>query len=470
MKDNEYYHSLEDWPQPPDEKPTLEVPDHTHRKSEPKPKKRRKLSKSLGGLFIGAVAVVMAVSIIDVKDNNDVTDEQDYFTDIGEYEPVGEGECLVCRQENCPYWVERYRNPGLTLTFDNDDAFSGTETYEQMLGKEPLTRTYTRSKCLYTPDGIRLFLSLEPSDMPFDIASYYVINGDTWIDSSGAFPVQGESAVSLRFQLEGISQKARGGVEEEEFGNLLLQLIYSPNDTVPEEGFRVMGEDWAYCATIPYSGADHIWIRAYSGISQNFCNMALEYCKVDVLYGDGLSYALGQTMWLTENDKVGRLWWRDDTIGGVCSNTLCEDQTYSLYADIKHRYYSIWSGYSEVYISVTHGATFTQLMERWMELNEDLPKNGHVEFFHLKELKSYTQNGITYRVFITWNDGPYNNGMTVILIPEQEQNISILFDLNNFSDLGNRYEISSLQDLFDNNENFTNDVSLLLGQITLRTS
>ena len=99
----------------------MEVTDDTHQKSEPKPKKRRKLSQSLGGLFVGAVAVVMAVSIIDIKD---VTDEKDYFTDIGEYEqPVGEGECLVCRQENCPYWVERYRNPGLTITIDNEDAF-----------------------------------------------------------------------------------------------------------------------------------------------------------------------------------------------------------------------------------------------------------------------------------------------------------------------------------------------------------
>ena len=447
MKDNEFYQSPELWPQPPDERPTLEteefVPGRTGQsKQKSNRKKRRKLTDSLSSLVIGAIAIVMvATAIAPSKD-----DEDDF---IGFGGPSEEEICQVCGDLICPYWVyDGYSewNEGLHISLTNSDGYWGYP--ENTLGYS--SSNYIRENrtyCLYTQEGIRLFLKLDPYDLPIPVSGYGSSYG--WYGSNGACPAQGNAAVSVSYEFEYDASVARGGTEEEILGHVYAQLIYAPDGECPAEGFALGEENNSILTTIPaqynpendtsfpfvytkpYAGAQNVWIRVYSDISQELCETAVECCEVDVTYGDGLTYSLGETMAFQENGDAGLLWF-----GGIYSANAYTHQRdgvdYTFRADFERQVYHLWSVDNYAKAVVLRSGTFTEMVESWQALNDGLPADGHEEIFHLKELPETDSNGIVYKVYLAWYDSAYDQDVTLILIPQQEDRIALLFRYHSF--------------------------------------
>ncbi len=431
MIDDEFYQSPEDWPQPPDESCTLDASVHSTaraRKTKGLSKKeRKKLSQSLAGVTAAAVTVVMLSGTLPQLALPGL--------DIPDLKPVaGSDNCPLCGIQDCPYYIDDQDCYGLSIIDTTKPDFLDADDISGMPGftlTDDSDMGYIGSAV--TPEGHRLVFQM--SDMNiiddnelFNTVWYSEFRGENNEYQYTGYLMTSEDNASQRTEYlwYGFCQGHTGAVQVPT-PEILRDFVG------PEE--------------IDFSGADAVVLtRDVPGFPEIQLQVLTNSVRVDPqVFLDSMQFyesdfcrqSLGQTMYLTETDRIYRIY-EDNMTYGVRWN----DRGY--YYDMPTRYILEHDFAQKWFELECHDSRYIhqwqlsfcvggwdRILSRWNQLNEDAPKFGHEVHFPLKNLGQLHFNGITYDCWLSYrqdSQGALYSGM-LYLVPLQETMVSVQIDL-----------------------------------------
>ena len=515
MNNTEFYVPLEDWPQPSEEKCTLEsikiTAQSKKKKKSDTSKAKKKMSESLAGVTAAAVTVVMLSTSIPALPTIPVFEE--IVIDVPDY---GWSEtCLVCQQEECPYFNRGYS--GLQISLGTVDY---TETYElydpedlqglydpadlEALGdlQDPeefealynlhnlygayddfytmqgfiLHRPYEQAPidCVETDDGQRCVLRLTNSFSTDLYHNNWCISGWRTIHSSDSADI---SYSGLFYPLTKTESSPAGDTVYYDASSSATDYIYAviSYDKTGENRFV---DPYIYLDYIPPLDSD---IRPYNYVTRDIPGVSnaqlqlvsslditefyelLEYCNVTVVETKDQVFDLGKTMRFAETASVYRTYSDLETSSSSYNYSFFEgapgDFLHSLTYVFPFKSYSIGTS-SDIILS---DVGWNNILDLIFDLNQTAPETGHQAFFPAVELNSCTVNNITYRCYLLYHEETYYNTYDALcfMVPLQESEVAIRFEASLSAE-----QLETLLDTLDPATAF--EISDLLNQITLR--
>lgn len=479
MSSSEYYVFQEDWPQPPDEKCTLEpIKSPTQskkKKTSGTAKAKKNLSESLAGVTAAAVAVVMLSTSIPVF--------EDIVIDIPDYSRSDA--CLVCQQEDCLYFGAGYAGLRLCLDLDTytdsysyiytDLSFNEYDDLQTMQGFLP-HRSYIQApiSCVETEAGERCVLRLDSSltsDL-YDNWDERERRGFSSSDSSGR-SYSGLFIPLVKRESSSVSYTGYDDASAAATDYLYVVISYDKTgkNRLVEPGsayldqFSPLDFDALPCnhVTRDIPGAPNAQVQLVSSLDQTLLNGLFEHCSAVVVETKNQVFDLGKTMRFEENDSVYRTYDDHDTISMISYYDFFEgapgDFRHALTYDFPFKSYSIGAS-RDIFFS---DDGWNNLLDLVFDLNQKAPETGHPVLFPAVELNPCTVNDITYRCCLLYHEETYYNTYDAlcIMVPQQESEAAIQFEASLSSE-----ELENLLQTLDPETAF--GVSELLSQITLR--
>ena len=473
MKDPEFYHAQENWPQPPDDSCTLEPLEQVKRTAKKKnkaasAKAKRKMSESLAGVTAAAVAVVMlSTSIPALKDAFDDLPQLPDFTQP-EYTMQS---CPICERPDCPYFL--YVNDQICYGIDISFAdLAGEVTYSH--GEDIYTLSgfitddllHVRHETIVTEKNERIVLVGSNTYDGLDGAWHWISQNKYMYDPVGI--------AYTGFLAEMTDEKSPGDTNF-----ALINLVYDPSgapqlidlETISET--RVLDVDISGAEYYTVDILDHpnIQLQFASDLGMEFLQELAGQFYVEYVKDVGLTYPLGQTMYLTETQQVYRGY--DDYglgFGGTIFNTgnTALDDQYFLHYSFCRKYYS-FLGSSDATLTdiVFSQVSWNAVFSRWQELNAEAPDYGHAVYFPVAKLSDVTVNGIDYSAYAVYSTVDLQSFsdfcylFECYFVPKQEDTVAVRLSTYLLKDDIKEFEESLQNDYVD-------IVKAFLQQITLR--
>lgn len=423
---SEYYSIDEFWPQPPDEACTLESTAET--RSIPKKKKkngriRKKMSESLAGVTAAALTVVMVASSIPVL--------KDAFDDFPELPDLGKGEiCMLCGEENCPYFSEGLS--GLRLTMDAEPEYALFDLYG-MHGFYDGYLTYANTLTgILTDDDQRLVLMVDSS-----VADPY---GQFW--RSYDIHIHPDWHEGTNTIVVGMAAGLKDEKTDDYIGSFLVLLAYGMNGTMPDPDINYLRQEELshmipieadmQLRKIAVDSVDNAAVFVYSDLGADFLNSVDSYFEVAIIPTLDQEYELGNTMLLRENESLYRAYY-DNTQSGshryIGFHSDKGETEHFFEADFSAAIYTLTQfGYNDVHVTFV-ADNWIDIFAKYDALNQEAAMSGHGMYFPMDSVGEITVNDIQYQCYIAYTGGPVddvNNGhwITYFYVPKQEDSVA----------------------------------------------
>ncbi len=425
MMDEQLNQAPEYWPQPPDEASTLNggaMPTtHPPRKKPKSTKKRKKLSESLAGVTVAAVAVVMVATAI--PGSAGVQSTPDFYPEPAEI-------CPVCQEAGCPYF--RDGMPGLRITVEEEPERMNGNDRDSMLGYTNSGReTMEFIGSVLTESGQRVVLRIDDevrASLPERSASAHWGNRELRYDPETVvyadlfFELGGEDPNRDSFLYVGLIQDPAGETKEPDMARL-EDMRSSMN--LKEKDIR--------CLSQSIRGCREEKLLLMTNDDSLDLDSLLKYIHVEVIEEWDISYDLGKTMVFTESEEVLRNFY-DGDIGGITHffgfdrDGVGEDHFLS--EDFSHKIYGVYTdlrGGLEIQFAAV---SWHEIFDKWEQLNRDAEKTGHTVAYPLLRLDDAEVNGITYNIYAYYTAESVDDisnypWIWYYYIPEQEPDMAI---------------------------------------------
>ncbi len=456
MQDAELNRAPENWPAPPDDRCTLSDAPTTaaapgKKKKSASVRSRKKLSESLAGVTVAAVAVVMLSNSIPEL--------------FGEAPLPGFNRiCPICSDTDCNYYSFGERVDGLRISMDGDPVYTNLLDIYDMSGfshADEEDRQFAGS--IRLEDGSRMLCIIER-----DLCGLLGL-GSRWYGF--------EDNCDLRYP-EFEAQTGRfytvsdGKTGEQHF--VYTGILYMPDGSYPNEIPQVLpayypphDSDSVVMEVLAVEHTENYYVIAVTDMGAAVARDTISYVTALPVTTTEQTYPLGKTMMFAEFQYTHRTF--NDHVSAstsACYDTMpgIDEEIHFLEMDFYTKSYGIdistWGSAELMFAAVS----WMDVLETWEALNEKAPDSGHQVYFHTLRMDDLEVNGITYHEFAVYSEHGDDAGYYDVwyyYVPAQEETITFV--------VNDRISHENMEYLIETNRSMVHSGFLehVLNQITL---
>jgi hypothetical protein len=378
-------------------------------------RRREKMLNKSTGLLAGAAAVTVVAGTLSSNIcpicHQEIQEEVSYT-------------CPICYEENCELWDDRNQEEITSIELEGDHytVLSGNENQLGLrrISNKEWRDVENRTSAIRMKDGRRAYIHYVPDEY----IEYDMVGNTSDGDRECLVPA--------------VERMTR---EVEFFGSLntegekhvtLVELIYMPDGTEPQEENLIYEVNEDYVTDLPYvyseliPDTENLWLRISTTEKDLDIERLWKDTDVKVLDADVRELELGSSMVFIEDDKHACTWHKDYTK----SLSMGWGADYSLYHGFEKMKYDFVRAGEQVedlymfYIEIA-SVEYEVVFDKWQELNNLAEKRGHNVWIPVYQLEDYKCNDITYQIYFADKTSELNSTNELYCVPEQEKSVAV---------------------------------------------